>query len=175
MTGILKIATLQADDMLGLVDLVNSAYRGEDSKKGWTSEADLIEGSLRTDLPALIKILQKPGAAILTCSDDKTLLGCVYLQQEGTGLYLGMLSVSPAAQGMGIGKKLLTASEKHARNLDCNNIFMTVIDVRHELIAWYERHGYTRTGQTKPFDAEESFGVPKQPLQFIVLKKAIGI
>jgi len=173
METVLKITPLKYDGVDELVGLVNSAYRGEDSKKGWTTEADLIEGSLRIDADSVKELMKKEGTTILTCSDGITLLGCVNLQQEGDGIYLGMLSVSPNAQGLGIGKKLLEASELHAKAVGCNFIFMTVIDVRHELIAWYERHGYARTGEKKPFPVDETFGKPRQPLVFDVLKKII--
>ena len=161
-------------DMEAVISLVNSAYRGEGSKKGWTTEADIIDGSLRIDLSSIKDMLQKPGAVILTCHAGTSLYGCVYLKTEGTGLYLGMLCVSPAAQGLGIGKKLLTAAEAHAKECKYDHIQMTVIDVRHELIAWYERHGYSLTGETKPFRDDERFGRATQPIKFIVLKKMIN-
>lgn len=173
METVLKIAPLKLDQVDELVSLVNSAYRGEDSKKGWTTEADLIEGTLRIDVPSIKEIIQKTGATILTCSNGNSLLGCVNLQKEAAGMYLGMLSVSPAAQGLGIGKKLLEASESYAKDAGCHFIFMTVIDVRYELISWYERHGYARTGEKKPFPTDETFGKPRQPLVFDVLKKNI--
>lgn len=170
----IKISTATENDFDPIVELVNSAYRGEGSKKGWTTEADLIEGALRTDIPALKQMLQAPGAVMLTCKDAGKILGCVYLKKEEEGLYLGMLSVSPHIQGSGTGKKLLFAAEAYAKEIAAKYIAMTVIDVRHELIAWYERHGYARTGETKPFPADEKFGRPKQPLQFIILKKEIS-
>jgi hypothetical protein len=50
---------------------------------------------------------------------------------------------------------------------------MTVISVRTELIAWYERQGWSDTGKRKPFPENEPFGSPKQPLEFIILKKKV--
>ena len=170
----LAITILQSNSIVRVVNLVNSAYRGEASKKGWTTEADLLEGDLRIDEPSLRDLIQKPGAVVLTCYDSiDNLVGCVYLQEEDAQLYLGMLTVSPNAQGRGIGKQLLLAAEAHAKKTKCNAIIMNVISVRHELIAWYERHGYHCTTQTKPFPEDEKFGKPKQPLQFIILKKTI--
>ncbi|MEK7199822.1 MAG: GNAT family N-acetyltransferase, partial [Bacteroidota bacterium] len=87
--------------------------------------------------------------------------------------YLGMLTVNPLLQAQGIGKQLLLAAEAYARQNNCNGITMTVIAVRHELIAWYERHGYRPTGETEPFPADPVFGLPKQVLYFIVMEKAI--
>lgn len=168
------IEPLREENTTAVISLVNSAYRGEASKKGWTTEADIIDGSERIDLEAVNMMLQLPGAVILTCYTGNELLGCVYLKREATGLYLGMLSVSPASQGMGIGKKLLEAAEDHAKAFEYEYIVMTVIDIRYELIAWYERHGYVKNGETKPFPEDEKFGRPNQPIEFVVLKKMIN-
>ncbi len=157
-----------------VVALVNSAYRGEGSKKGWTTEADLIEGTLRIDKDSLYKMLDRPGSVVLTCKDADTVVGCVYLKKDDEGLYLGMLSVSPSMQGSGTGKKLLQAAEEHAIETGAKYIVMSVIDLRHELIAWYERHGYKRTGETKPFPADDKFGKPRLPMCFVILKKMIN-
>jgi ribosomal protein S18 acetylase RimI-like enzyme len=166
-----KIAT--SADIDKLIPLVNSAYRGEASKKGWTTEANIIQGESRVDAVSLQEMLNDPNAVILTYRNENEILGCVYLQKQNTDLYLGMFSVNPELQGSGIGKKLLNAAEEHARNKGCNAIVMTVISVRHELIAWYERNGYHDTGERKPFPDDEKFGKPLQPLTFIVLKKQI--
>ena len=167
----MTISVLTDKDVKPLVDLVNSAYRGDSSKKGWTTEADLLDG-MRTDEEYIKELLQKKGSTILIANNDTGhMVGCVYLQQEDQGLYLGMLTVSPEIQSRGIGKQLLQAAETHAINNHCHYIKMTVLDVRHELIAWYERHGYVNTGATKPFELESRFGIPKQPLQFIIIKK----
>ncbi len=161
-------------DIEAVVRLMNSAYRGEASKKGWTTEANLLKGELRIDEPTLKASLQEPGAVMLTCKDENNeLVGCVYLQQQDTQLYLGMLTVSPEKQAQGIGKQLLFAAEEFARQVGCTSIVMTVIDKRHELIAWYQRHGYLPTGEKKPFPDDSKFGVPTEPFQFIILQKYI--
>ncbi|GAB4032945.1 GNAT family N-acetyltransferase [Spirosoma gilvum] len=159
-------------DIPALDKLVNSAYRGESSKKGWTTEADLL-GGIRTDEQGLKAMLQNPKATILTYLEDGQLMGCVYLETKEDELYLGMLTVSPEAQANGIGRKLLEAAEQYARAQQCQAVTMTVITVRQELIAWYERRGYQSTGETKPFPNDPSFGLPKQPLEFMVMKKAM--
>ena len=160
------------EDTTELVILVNSAYRGEHSKRGWTTEADLL-GGVRTDEASILKLINHPSGVILQCRNDKNeLLACVNLEKRQDQLYLGMLTVSPELQGAGIGKELLKASEEYAKQYELKAITMTVISIRSELIAWYERHGYNRTGETKPFPSSDpSFGIPKQPLEFIVLKK----
>lgn len=168
---IISEATLEDIPQLDL--LINSAYRGEGSKKGWTTEADLL-GGIRTDADSLIKLMTQKDAVILKiCESDSFLDGCVYLEKKGASMYVGMLTVSPEKQAKGIGKKLLAAAEQYARKSHCVTLQMTVISVRSELIEWYERHGYQRTGEIKPFPADEKFGIQKQPLEFIVMKKNV--
>jgi len=171
MTNTLNITPLEIENIPELTRLINSAYRGESSKKGWTTEADLL-GGLRTNETSLLELFQKPGATVLIAKDEQgQLAGCVYLQQQTNQLYLGMLTVAPDIQAKGIGAQLLLAAENYAFELNCDSIIMTVIDVRHELIEWYKRKGYQSTGETKPFPTDPEFGIPKQPLQFIVLEK----
>ena len=146
----LTISTATAVDAPQLVSLVNSAYRGESSKKGWTTEADLL-GGIRIDEPSLLALMERPEAVFLKCSGLKNeILGCVYLHMQQEQLYLGMLTVSPEKQALGIGKLLLEASEQYAKEQGSSTIVMTVISVRHELISWYERRGYQRTGEKQP-------------------------
>ncbi len=169
----MTISPASENDVPELNILINSAYRGESSKKGWTTEADLLDG-IRTNETLLAGIINQPGSVILVYrNEDAIINGCVYLQKQKRSLYLGMLTVSPLLQGSGIGKKLLKKAEEYAANEKMLSIFMTVISVRKELIAWYERHGYKTTGETKPFPTDPAFGIPKQPLEFIVLKKIL--
>jgi ribosomal protein S18 acetylase RimI-like enzyme len=168
----IEIATV--NDIPAIERLLNSAYRGEDSKKGWTSEADLIEGELRTDESTLSQLMQSPGAVFLKSTDDDgEIEGCVFLQKKEQRLYLGMLSVSPAIQARGIGKQLMAAAEEYAASQHCSAIFMKVISLRHELIAWYERKGYYKTGDTEPFPPDNKFGIPVQDLEFLILEKVV--
>lgn len=169
-----NISPASLTDIPGLLRLVNSAYRGEEAKKGWTHEAGLIEGDRRTDADTLTQLIQKPGALLLKYEQANELLGCVYLEKKGPRLYLGMLSVDPASQARGIGRQLLKAAEAHARANNCNLIEMTVISLRKELIAWYERNGYQMTNKTEPFPSDGQFGKPRQALEFVYLEKHIG-
>ena len=173
MSSELFIAPATKEDIPALNRLVNSAYRGETSRKGWTTEADLLDG-IRTDPEALEDMMEQPGAVILKCSDNQgTLRGCVFLKKTEDQLYLGMLTVSPEQQGGGIGKKLLEASEQYAHEHRCHKIVMTVISVRSELIAWYERKGFRTTGEKSPFPKDPRFGIPKQDLEFVVMEKEV--
>ena len=167
------ILTATEADIPALNALVNSAYRGDSSRRGWTTEADLLDG-IRTTDESLRTMLQNPAATILKYEVAGQLLGCVYLEKKDDALYLGMLTVSPDAQTGGIGKQLMAAAEQLARDRHCRAVTMTVIPQRTELIAWYERRGYRLTGETQPFPMDDPrFGLPKVPLSFIVLEKEI--
>ncbi len=170
----LLISPAKTEDIPSLVTLVNSAYRGDAARKGWTHEADLISGTVRIDENALKEIIQKSDSMLLKCTNDKgELIGCVYLDKQKDKLYLGMLSVSPDIQAKGVGKRLLQAAEDYAYQQQVYRIVMTVIDVRKELIAWYGRNGYMDTGMREPFPDDGRFGIPKTPLEFVVLEKAL--
>ena len=168
----MPISIAYEKDISSLVSLMDSAYRGENSKQGWTSEADLFIGNKRTDETTVANLIQKPGVAFLKyLNEEGKLEGCVLLNKKNNRIYLGMFSVAPTSQGKGIGKKLLTAADDYAREHDCTSIYMTVISVREELIAWYERNGYKKTGKVLPFPVDERFGIPAQPLEMVVLEK----
>ena len=170
----MSISISTNEDISALVQLINSAYRGEASKQGWTTEAYLLEGELRTDEDSLASILKIKDAVMLKyVSEDGTITGCMYLHKQERGLYLGMLTVSPALQGAGIGKKLLAAADEYAKANNCPCIFMNVISLRSELIAWYEKHGYYQTTERKPFPNDERFGIPTQPLEFVIMEKKV--
>lgn len=168
------IAKATIEDIPQLVALLNSAYRGEDSKKGWTTEADLIAGEQRTDATSVTQVLNQPGSVILKYTDEKKqIIGTVNLQEHDRGLYLGMFAVSPILQGGGIGKQLLKAADEYAKNVGAATIYMSVVSVRKELIDWYKRHGYAETGERKPFVEDDITGKHLQPLEFITLEKNI--
>lgn len=160
-------------DASALNQLVNSAYRGDTSRQGWTTEADLLDGT-RIDEAALRELIEKPNTVILTYREAGKLLGCVELRLQEGKLYLGMLSVKPDIQGKGVGKKLMQAAEDYAAQQNLNTIMMTVISVRKELIDWYIRHGYQLTGERKPFVVPDArWGIPKKELEFVVLEKRL--
>ena len=161
-------------DVPALVALMNSAYRGESSKKGWTTEAHLIAGDVRTDEADVQSVLAIPGSVFLIYRDDAgTLTGCVNLQRKGERMYLGMFSVSPELQGGGLGKKLMSAAEEHGKAIGVRAIYMSVISLRADLIAWYERRGYADTGERIPFPEDGRTGQHLADLEFMVLEKDI--
>ena len=168
------IAKVVAEDIVSLNTLINSAYRGEFSKKGWTTEAHLLEGSRTTEVE-LLDIIQDASHTILKYSNNGKIIGCVLLKVKANELYLGMLTVSPDLQNSGIGKKLLRQAEVFAVEMQLPKIVMTVITVREELIAWYKRNGYVDTGAREPFPVSDVFNpITKEPLEFMVLEKIIS-
>ncbi|OOQ59233.1 GNAT family N-acetyltransferase [Mucilaginibacter pedocola] len=160
-------------DIPELASLINLAYRGETSLKGWTTEAHMIDGQ-RIGLTDLEEQMAAPDATILKHTEDNgAITGCVYLKTQGEKMYLGTLSVSPLLQAGGIGRKLLEAAEEFVRDAGIHTIVMTVITLRTELIAWYERRGYRKTGEIVPLDIPENFGILKQPLDMYKLEKEV--
>src|SRR5260221_374073 len=160
-------------DVPELNKLVNSAYRGDSSRKGWTTEAELLDGT-RTDENAIRDFFAESGSTILKFVDEGKIIGCVRLLKHGTQLYLGMFDVDPTVQKKGVGKKILIAAEEETRKQNCQSIDMTVISERTELIDWYKRNGYVEVGEKKPmvFD-NPSGGIPKKDLFFITLEKIL--
>ena len=168
------ITQATAEDVSALNQLINSAYRGESSKKGWTTEANLLEGK-RTTEAELIEIIQDKKNTILKYSENNQILGCVLLKKKEDELYLGMLTVSPELQNSGIGKKLMQEAEIQALDLGLSKIVMTVISVREELISWYKRNGYVDTGAREPFPVSDVFSqISNEPLEVMVLEKKIS-
>jgi ribosomal protein S18 acetylase RimI-like enzyme len=163
-------------DLPAVVALVESAYRGDVSRDGWTTEADFLAGQ-RTSLDDLEPLLGRPQSRILLAERDGDLLACAHVMvDEGTG-YFGMFSVVPTLQGGGIGKAVLAECERIARDdWHCPSMRMTVIDIRDTLIEFYERRGYARTGIHKPFPyGDARYGLPlRDDLRFEVLEKHFG-
>ncbi len=163
-------------DLDALHRLIERAYRGDSARLGWTHEADLLGGQ-RTDVEDLTGILSDPSRVMLLAHREGALVGYVQLADEGEGLaYLGMLSIEPTLQAVGLGRRLVAAAEVEAvRRFDADRMRMTVIRQRRELIAWYERLGYALTGAEAPFPMDDArFGLPKQrDLAFVVMEKAL--
>lgn len=155
--------------------LINCAYRGEVSRAGWTTEDGLIEGA-RTNPEEIRGLIVRQDSVILLCLRAGIIVGTVHLERRADAAYLGMLVVDPDLQGAGIGKQLMSAAEALVRSeWGCLRVTMTVISARDELIAFYERRGYRRTGQTHPFPTRIGASVPKIPgLEFAVLEKSLA-
>jgi len=163
-------------DVPALHRLIESAYRGDSARRGWSHEADLLDGQ-RTDVEELSGIIADPKQAMLLTHDGDRLVGCVRLVDEGDGVaYLGMLSIDPSLQAGGLGRRLMAEAETVARDrFGADRMRMTVIKARGELIAWYARRGYALTGAEEPFPMDdERFGLPKRrDLVFVVMEKPL--
>jgi ribosomal protein S18 acetylase RimI-like enzyme len=169
----MSITPATLTDVPELVALINSAYRGESSKKGWTTEANLIGGQ-RIGEEELSEQMSDPNAIILkNINQDGQITGCVYLQKRDEKLYLGMLTVSPTLQANGLGRRLLDAAEDYARSINYQTITMTVITARTELLDWYERRGYAKTGEVIPLNITERNGILNQPVEMFKLDKTV--
>ncbi|WP_411158603.1 GNAT family N-acetyltransferase [Streptomyces sp. TRM68416] len=163
-------------DVDELVALIESAYRGDSSRAGWTTEADILEGQ-RTDPQGVLEVIKDADSRLLTVERDGRIVACCQLEHRGAHAYFGMFAVSPALQGAGLGKTVIAAAERTAREAwGVTQMHMTVISVREDLIAWYERRGYRRTGEMTPFPyGDERFGIPQRDdLQFELLVKELA-
>jgi len=171
----LTFRTATVDDIDALVALVTSAYRGEASRAGWTTEADFLDGA-RIDPEVLRQDILRPRSLVLLVEQDARLVACAHIADEDGAGYFGMFSVAPGLQGGGIGKALLEQAERIVRDeWRLLQMRMTVIDIRDELIAFYQRRGYRRTGIHKPFPyGDARFGQPlRDDLRFEVLEKPL--
>lgn len=174
---VFRAATL--DDVDNIVALVESAYRGPSSEEGWTTEAHLLDGQ-RTDPAGVREVIGHPEGRMLLASDAETgeLVGCCRLQRHPDEVgYFGMFAVGPGQQGRGVGRAVVAEAERIAvEEWDARLMTMTVLAPRLDLIGWYERLGYGRTGGTAPFPyGDERYGQPKVTgLVFVVLAKALG-
>ncbi len=175
MTDPIQFRYAQPEDVDQVVDLVESGYRGERSRQGWTTEADFLQGQ-RTDTVSVSELISTAGSLILLAEQGGLLLACAHLQRNPIYAYFGMFSVRPECQSAGIGRQMLSEVERIARaEWGVAEMRMTVIDIRSELIAWYERRGYLRTGEHQPFPyGDERFGIPlRQGLRFELLCKRL--
>jgi ribosomal protein S18 acetylase RimI-like enzyme len=170
-----SIRPATAVDVPALLDLIHSAYRGPASRAGWTTEADLLDGS-RTTAALLAAELAAAAVTFLVAEDGDGLLGCCAVTDRGTGTaYFGTFAVRPTAQGAGVGSRLLAAAEEHARAGGAVRMEMTVLVQRGDLLAWYARRHYAPTGERRPFPyGDERYGMPlRDDLEFVMLAASL--
>jgi ribosomal protein S18 acetylase RimI-like enzyme len=167
-----RLATDQ--DAARIADLVNTAYRGEDGRAGWTHEMHLVDGP-RTDEAEVRALIATPGNVMLLGLVDAEIVGSVLLQRQAGAAYLGMFVVKPQLQGAGIGKRLMLAAEAFARDdWGARRMTMTAITQRTELIDFYGRRGYRPTGATLPFPPEAAAHARVDGIRLAVLEKMLA-
>lgn len=162
-------------DAAAIVALAHSAYRGESSRVGWTTEADFLDGQ-RIDNDGVLAMIGE-GQGVVLLESGGELLGCAHLRRDDGDCWFGLFAVQPGLQGQGLGDRLLTEAERRAGvEFGARRMRMMVIWLRDALIAWYERRGYARTDQTRPFPyGDARFGLPRRDdLHFVVLEKMLS-
>ena len=166
----IRFRTATAADVPALRALVESAYRGDSAKRGWTHEADLLDDERTSDAELGATIADEKARVLLARIDGK-LAGTVTIRDLGEGrAYLGMLCVDPDLQTEGLGRALIAdAEDMAAEEFGARIMEMTVIDAREELIAYYERRGYARTGELRPFPLPADV-----PYKMVVLERGIA-
>ena len=151
--------------------LVERAYRGPESAKGWASEAGLLTGP-RTSDDEIVAYIAGSSSRFLLAERDGVLVGCVLIEQHGEDGYFGMFSIDPGLQAAGLGRALLAKAEDAVRDLwDAKGMVAVVINLREELIAWYERRGYALTGRREPFPFDVHSGALRNDFDFVELRK----
>lgn len=175
-TTLLSFRTARLADIDAIVALVNSAYRGDVSRQGWTTEADLLGGQ-RTDIDEIRHCIEQPGSVLLLAVQGKSLTGSVHLQQRANSAYMGMLSIQPGEQGRGLGKQLLNSAEHWVQqHWQARCLQITVLTQRTELIAFYERRGYQPTGNYHSFPDDPRYGIPKvADLKLLEMEKRLSL
>ena len=169
----MKFQHATIDDISALTSLINRSYRGESSRGGWTTEADLLSGK-RIDETGLTQLLNDPDSLILIARSDETILATIHAHRENDTVHFGLFAVEPTSQGRGIGKALLSYAESEAQNQwGVNTAVMEVITQRSELIEYYERRGFVRTGEMIPFPESGLWKREVDFLEMAVLRKRL--
>ncbi len=108
----------------------------------------------------------------LLAEEAGALVGCVYVESHGDRGYLGLLSVAPDRHKNGIGRQLISAAEKFAREIGLCHMDLTVVNLRTKLLPFYEKLGYTVTG-SQPAPEELARRVT-QPCHLVKMSKQLG-
>ena len=170
-----RITLADASDVAAIKMLLDRASRGESSRRGWTTEADLIDGDVRADEASVREAFELDGSVFLKYVDESgELIGCANLARHDDRIYFGMFSVKPDRQTGGIGTQIMQGAEEYASSVGCRAMYMTVISARDDLLRWYERRGYRDTGERVPFAEDGIHGRHLRELEFAVLEKAMS-
>jgi predicted N-acetyltransferase YhbS len=147
-------------DADAIAALVNAAYRPAKGQQGWTHESALVAG-LRTDTAKVLAVLARADSVMLVALHAGAIVACVHVEREGSSAGIGMLAVAPAQQGKGAGHWLLCEAERVAvHTFGAHTLKLVVISARQELVSFYARRGYRKTGAVSPYPAAQGFGTP---------------
>ena len=165
-------------DFPAIIELVNLAYRGQGAVASWNIETGIIAGTRLTDTLLREDLAAKSHAHLLVHRDpeSRAVIGTVWLEPASKDAWhLGLFTVSPALQKQHLGRALLGAAEEFAKSHGARSMRMHVLSVRDTLIAWYERRGYARTGETEPYPyGDNRFGTPlRDDLSFVILQRQL--
>jgi N-acetylglutamate synthase-like GNAT family acetyltransferase len=159
------------DDVAAIHELIERAYRGPEALSSWTSEAGLLS-TPRTSAEEIAKHVGRDECRFVVAERDGRVVGCALIEKHGVEGYFGMLAIHPGLQGTGLGKALLARVESSVRELwHCNAMTLKVINLRHEIIGWYERRGYALTGRRDPFPFELHPASGRDDFDFVEMKK----
>jgi GNAT superfamily N-acetyltransferase len=163
------------EDAESILAIVEAAYRATGEGAGWTTESHLLAGR-RTGIEEVRALISSETGGLLTFRDGDVVVASCHLDRRAGHAYFGMFAVTPGRQAQGLGKGMLAEAERIARDeWRMTEMRLTVLSVRGDLIAWYERRGFAPTGQTSPFPyGDERFGVPRvDDLRFVELAKLL--
>lgn len=161
------------NDADAVAALINHAYRPAPGEEGWTHESEIVAGP-RTDAVQVREVIKRPESVLLVAANKDVIAACVHVERRGEDAYIGMLAVSPELQGQGLAKNMLERAERHAQqHFGVTRFVMVVVSTRIELINYYLRRGYHRTGESMDYPLNANAGLPKQPgLQVEILAKS---
>jgi len=171
-TGYFRCA--KPEDAEAISKLVNQAFRPRAGIAGWTHEAHLIAGD-RID-PAQVQRAMASDVAVLWLGiADDEVVACVQVEHAGASARIGMLAVAPGRQGGGLGKAMLAHAEAHAvKRWKVEKFVVNVLPARAELLAFYLRRGYRRSGVVFDYPTTADVGVPLDPeLKIEILEKPV--
>ncbi|HWO20799.1 MAG TPA: GNAT family N-acetyltransferase [Kofleriaceae bacterium] len=155
-----SVRRAQLADAPSLADLINRAYEIEVFfVDGQRTNADEIAAMMRT---GTFLVLERSG-------DRPTLAGAVYVEARPEAGYLGMLSVAPELQGMGLGTRLVRIAEAMCEAMGAPTVRLRIVNLREELGRWYRSLGYEEIG-TAPYD----HGPVKRPCHFVEMQRSIA-
>ena len=161
-------------DAASIARLVNAAYRGDEGRAGWTHEMHLIAGE-RTNEDEVRHLVDMPDTVMLLGVAEGEIAGSVLLQRQGESAYFGMFVVQPRLQGAGLGRQMIAAVEDFVRRTwAARRLTLTAITLRAELIDYYERRGFRRTGETVPFPPEAAARARVEGIALAVLEKPLA-